>query len=68
MDQLSILGLGNTQESKFQTLRKTFYILISPGFQFSYFRFFSSEFYPVDGKGYTAEFQPDCVGTYHNFG
>ena len=33
-----------------------------------HFRFSSSEFYPVDGKGYMAEFQPDCIGTYHNFG
>ena len=22
----------------------------------------------MDGKGFMAEFQPDCVGTYHNFG
>ena len=22
----------------------------------------------MDGKGYMSEFQPDCIGTYHNFG
>ncbi|XP_052265940.1 uncharacterized protein LOC127868328 [Dreissena polymorpha] len=31
-------------------------------------RFWSDEFFPVDGSGFSAEQQKDCTGTYHNFG
>ncbi|XP_053385192.1 uncharacterized protein LOC123535922 isoform X1 [Mercenaria mercenaria] len=31
-------------------------------------KYWSDEFFPVDGQGFTAEQQQDCNGTYHNFG
>ncbi|KAL3841478.1 hypothetical protein ACJMK2_019619, partial [Sinanodonta woodiana] len=34
----------------------------------STYRFWSDVFYPIDGIGYTSDIQPDCGGSYHNFG